>query len=308
MVLGIVVLFSLGYSVPQFAELDKKGESVTVRSGDDAKKLITTLTDKLKDASKRQVSRLEQGGGGKFKATKRLVQQQQEARSTIESKVLPVLTRKVETTVGEGKPARMKLIDGEKIAGLSAGQLSKVLENLASGLRMLPPLPEQVGAWAKTIAPLLSFDEKTKAMMSQVVGQWFDVLLKNESDLEKLARISSDDQEKQQERIAELRGKYKEYYHNASQLLYPWVQISLLLNARDPLGTWLHYATNNPQPLRAKFKKLVESAQNALEKAGKDSSSEADARGFILLAIASLFAPEELFKELGGKITAADND
>jgi ElaB/YqjD/DUF883 family membrane-anchored ribosome-binding protein len=297
----VLILVFINYFVFQVSLLAKTYEPFVVDSGTDAKKLIASLTTKLKDASKRQVSRLEQNFGEKFKPTKRLVQQQQEARTRIESKVLPLLTRKVETTVSDNKPARMKVIDGAKISDLSVAQLSKLLENLASGLRVLPPLTEQVPAWAKTLAPLLSFDKKTKAMMSGLVNQWFDVLLKSESDLETLARISSDEQSEQHDRIAQLRGKYKEYYHNMSQLLYPWVQIVLLLDVRDPVGTWLQYATNNPDQLRTKFKKLVELAENVLEKAGKDSSSEADARGFILLAIASLFAPEEFFKDLGAK-------
>ena len=284
----------VGISLAGVCATEKVQEVQSVNSGSDAKKLIGVVTAKLKEASKRQITRLEQSAGQAFKADKKLIQQQQAARTRIADQVLPVLTRKVETTVENNKPARMRIIDGEKIADLSTEQMLKVLENLASGLRMLPPLPDQVSAWARTVAPLLSFDKKTQAMMSDLVNQWFDVLLKSETDLGKLARISADDKAQQHQLIAGLRGNYKDNYHNASQLLYPWIQIALLINNRDPLGTWLEYATDNPKPLRAKFKKLV-------EKAARDSSSEADARGFVLLAIASLFAPEALFKQLASK-------
>lgn len=286
----------------------KELQVYTVVNGDDAKKLVSKVTEGLKIAAQRQLARLEQGSGTAFKPSKSLKQQQASARTRLAEQVLPVITRKVETKVGGNKPARMSIIDGEKINQLSAQQMLKVLENLASGLRMLPPLPDQVTEWARTITPLLSFDKKTQHTMAETIGRWFDVLLQNEADLEKLARISGTEQTQQHEQISALRENYKEYYHNASQLLYPWIQIALLLNARDPLGTWLSYATDDPQALRTKFKKVVEAAQNALEKAGRDVLSEADARGFILLAIASLFAPEEVFQGLNKKGARSANE
>ena len=141
--------------------------------------------------------------------------------------------------------------------------------------------------------------------MSRLVHQWFNLLLEREVDLEALARISGNEKEAQHEKIAQLRKSYTKHFHNASQLVYPWIQIGLMLDNNDPVGAWLRYAVTDSDALRSKFKKLVKAAQSALEKAGRDSSSEADARGFVLLAIASLFAPDEFFNQLGHK--KADN-
>lgn len=278
-----------------------------IHTGEDAQRLVTELKDALGKARKRQINQIEQGSGKKFQPGKQLLSQQKNALSTLKNTVIPAITKKVMTKLN-GKEARMQVLDWQKISKLSATELSQILKNLADAIRMLPPAAG-VEAWARTLAALLSFDKEAQQKFGEALSGWLDSLLEHEDDLAQLARISAlKDKADQHEQIAKLRKHYEKNFHNASQLLYPWLQIMLLLNSREPLSRLLECATSNPQELQGKFKQLIAKAQHILEKSGGGDSTESDARGFVLLALASLFAPEKFFAQLAPEATDSTGD
>ena len=67
--LHILAIAFMGLAQPIVSQLENK-EAVAINAGGDAQRLISHLSTKLKEASKRQISRMEQSSGESFKPSK----------------------------------------------------------------------------------------------------------------------------------------------------------------------------------------------------------------------------------------------
>jgi hypothetical protein len=260
-----------------------------IRTGDDAQKLVASLENKLQAALKQQIKHVERESGKKFAADEELIGQQGKALKLLKA-VVPKITKGVVTELG-GEKAQMHVLGLDKIEKLSSQELAKVLKSLADSLKMLPPVKDLKG-WAKALAPLVSFDGDAQALMTTLLGGWFDALLKNKGDLKKLAEILTSSKGDQRG-LVPLRKKYEGIQHNISQCMYTLLQVILITHNRNPWEVLLDLATNKPQELGAQLKELSTLLRSILEKVQPDGGARTDE--LLLAAITTLFAPNEFF-------------
>jgi len=255
----------------------------------DAMQLRKKLEHGLSIAADSQIKQIKQHQG-EFVASPKFIQKQRAARDTFAAKVLPLITQKDDMD---------RSVSLSKIEKLSGTQLTEIMHDAYNFLSLLPPLPAHVIAWSRTLTPFLSFSDADREGFSTLMNTWLTLLEEHQDDLQNIAAQASSPQATQRQFLNKLRPTYRAGQHNASQLLYSWVQASSALDEQNPLKAFLSQATTDAESLEARLQSLIQNAKEILKKESHGRKvSDADARGFVLFNMALLFAPDGVIEQV----------
>lgn len=239
-----------------------------------------------------QIKKMRRASDPAFTPSEQFIKKQRMAREQLTKNVVPRITQAKALHTETGTPLKARCIDLHTIDQLSPSDLKRCLTALANALTLLPCVPGSADAWAKALTPLFSFTANAQGECGDLMASWLSQMLANVDDFKRILTLSkmSSEQDKAKE-IAALRKKYQEYSHNASQLLYAWVQIASIINPESPVKTFLQYATRDWQTLYTQYNALVDIALQHIKAPKGAAHTRKDASGLLLLTLQTLFAP-----------------
>ncbi len=262
-------------------------QSYGVMTADDLTTVLDTVTRALATQGQEKIDTIREESDPAFTPSAQFIKKQKMAREALIQQVIPRITKPKKFAATQDRtPGIMRAIDIHTIGELTPGELKKCLTHIATALTLLPPVPETAQAWAKAIVPLISFDAEEQEAFGDLITEWLTQLATNTDDLTMLLTATTGKSNSaKSEKIAALRKKYQATTHNASQLLYPWMQIASIINPEAPMKTFFQYATRNWKNVYQLYSTVVDRIAKMTKK------SRHDASGALLLSMQTVFAP-----------------